>query len=179
MTEYLRWLLESPNGRHEQAARNNHGSWYAAQTAAIALWLGDTARVRQIATDARARIGWQIRPDGEQPTEMERTRSMHYSAFNAEALTRLAEAARAVGVDLWGYESPDGGSLRRAIDRLARHAPDPATWPGRQIDAPDLGDLVMVFRRANAALPGAPYADVLRRLPADVTSAHRAVLLYP
>src|SRR5687767_1106958 len=33
---YAKWLRESPNGAHEQKARNNHGSWFAAQTAALA-----------------------------------------------------------------------------------------------------------------------------------------------
>src|SRR6266545_4002239 len=40
---YLTWLRTSPNGEHEREARNNHGSWFAAQTAAYALFTGDTA----------------------------------------------------------------------------------------------------------------------------------------
>ena len=91
---YLDWLLTSDNGKHEHDAKNNHGSWYAAQTAAYSLFVGDTARVRAIAEGAKERIGWQITTDGQQPLELERTRSEHYSGFNVEALSRVAEAGR-------------------------------------------------------------------------------------
>jgi len=129
MSQYLQWLLTSPNGKHEHDAKNNHGSWYAAQTAALAMFVGDTARARRIATDAKARIGWQITPAGEQPLELERTKSMHYSGFNVEALSRLAEIGRQIGVDLWHYQAPEGGSLRKAIDNLAKYAATPSAWP--------------------------------------------------
>jgi hypothetical protein len=177
--EYLRWLQTSPNGRHEQAAKNNHGSWFAAQTASYALFAGDTATARRIIAEIRPRIGAQIQPDGQQPIELERTRSFHYSAFNVEALSRLAEMGRHVGVDLWNYQAPEGGSLRRAIDHLARHAATPATWPGRQIDAVELENLIIHFRRGNAAWGANTYAAVLRALPAKDVSTDRSALLYP
>jgi hypothetical protein len=177
--EYLRWLQTSPNGQHEHAAKNNHGSWFAAQTASYALFAGDTATARRIVAEVRPRIGAQIRPDGQQPIELERTRSFHYSAFNVEALSRLAEMGRHVGVDLWSYEAPDGGSLRRAIDHLARHAATPATWPGRQIDAVELENLIIQFRRGNSAWGANTYAAVLRALPAKEVSTDRSALLYP
>lgn len=132
MSEYLKWLLTSPNGRHEHDAKNNHGSWYAAQTATMAMFIGDTATARQIVTDAKARVGWQITPAGEQPLELERTKSMHYSSFNVEALSRVAEIGRLLGVDLWNYQAPEGGSLRKAIDNLAKYAADPKAWPDRR-----------------------------------------------
>ena len=176
---YLRWLRESPNGKHEHAARNNHGSWYGAQTATLALHAGDTALARTIVAEALPRIGKQIQPDGQQPIELERTRSFHYSAFNAEALSRLAEIGRVVGVDVWGYQAPEGGSLRRALDHVARHLPEPAKWPGKQIDPIHLDEMVIHLRRGNAAFAGAPYADALRRLPADEVRTNRSALLYP
>ncbi|HEY0997866.1 MAG TPA: alginate lyase family protein, partial [Gemmatimonadaceae bacterium] len=90
MRRYVTWLRTSPNGAHEHAARNNHGSWYAAQVMAYALFAGDSATARAIAQEIPARIGWQLTPDGTQPIELERTRSYHYSGFNAEALSRVA-----------------------------------------------------------------------------------------
>ncbi|MGZ8467870.1 MAG: alginate lyase family protein [Gemmatirosa sp.] len=176
---YATWLRTSPNGAHEQKAKNNHGSWFAAQTAALALFAGDTASVRTIVEGARTRIGAQITPAGDQPIELERTRSFHYSNFNVEALTRLAEMGRHVGVDLWRYQAPEGGSLRRAIDHLAKYAAQPAQWPGRQIDAVEPDALVHTFRRAQYAWGEAVYADVLRRLPEPVVRTDRSALLYP
>jgi hypothetical protein len=177
--EYLNWLRTSPNGKHEHDAKNNHGSWYAAQTATYALFTGDSALARQIAEDAKARIGWQIQPDGQQPIELERTRSMHYSGFNAEALSRVAEVGRQVGVDLWRFQAPEGGSLRKATDHLARYLPDPSKWPGKQIYPiePDL--FVLLLRRAQVGYGAPVYEEMLRALPDSLVRRDRTVLLYP
>jgi hypothetical protein len=177
--QYLNWLLTSPNGAHERAAKNNHGSWYAAQTAAYALFVGDTTRARKIAAGAKERIGWQITPDGTQPIEMERTRSLHYSGFNIEALSRLAEVGRQLGVDLWNYQSPKGGSLRRAIDHVAKYLGSNEKWPGQQIDAIDPSLFVIHLRRAEARYHADKYESAIARLPHDLTSSDRSALLYP
>jgi hypothetical protein len=176
---YLNWLRTSPNGAHEQKARNNHGSWFAAQTAAMALFTGDTATAREIVEGAKARIGWQITPEGHQPIELERTRSMHYASFNIEALSRVAEMGRQLGVDLWHYEAPEGGSLRKAIDHLVRYVPDPSKWPGQQIDPIDLDLLYIHLRRADTVYDGEQYAAILRQLPTDAVRRDRSALLYP
>lgn len=178
MREYLTWLRTSPNGKHEQAARNNHGSWYAAQTATYALFTGDTALAREIASEAKGRIGWQITPDGQQPLELERTRSMHYSTFNVEALSRVAEVGRRVNVDLWRHQAPNGASLRTALDHLARYAPAPATWPGQQIDSIDVADVVRVLRRAQMAYETPIYEPVLTKLDSPIVNEDRSILLY-
>jgi len=178
---YLTWLRDSPNGKHEYAARNNHGSWYAAQTAALALFTGDTAYARQIVGEVPARIGWQITPDGSQPIELERTRSLHYSGFNVEALSRLAEMGRQVGVDLWSYQAPQGGSLRRAVDHIAPYV-DPQkqkTWPGQQLDEESLDNLLVILRRTQTALGNDVYAATLRQLPQEEVLEDRSQLLYP
>jgi len=176
---YLDWLRTSPNGAHEREARNNHGSWFAAQTAAYALFVGDTALAREIVAGAKARIGKQITPEGHQPIEMERTRSMHYSAFNIEALSRVAEMGRHVGVDLWTYQAPEGGSLRKAIDHVARYLKNPGEWPGQQIDpiTPDAG--IIHLRRAYKVYGDRKYLDLLRELPQDIVQQDRSALLYP
>ena len=176
---YLDWLLTSPNGAHEREAKNNHGSWYAAQTAAYAMYVGDTARARSIVEGARARIGWQITPQGTQPIELERTRSMHYSGFNIEALSRLAEIGNVLGVDLWSYQAPEGGSLRKAIDHVARYLGSNEKWPGQQIDDIDPDLFLIEVRRARATYADPSYDAVLARLPRNVVLDDRSALLYP
>ncbi len=180
MKAYLDWLRASPNGQHEAQARNNHGSWYAAQTAALALFVGDTAYVKRTAEAARARIGWQIRPDGSQPIELERTRSLHYSGFNAEALSRLAELGRQVGVDLWDYSAPEGGSLRATLDHLADYAGREKSWPGQQIDQEDQALELLYLRRGLVAYPGdSRIATGIDRLPKDLVETDRSGLIWP
>jgi len=176
---YLTWLRTSPNGAHEQRARNNHGSWFAAQTAAMALFLGDTAVARPIIEGVKERIGWQIAADGQQPIELERTRSMHYSNFNVEALSRVAEMGRHVGVDLWRYEAPNGGSLRKAIDHIAPYVARQQSWPGQQIDDVDADVLLLSLRRGQVALGPPLYTDAIATLPAVEVRTGRSALLYP
>lgn len=178
MTQYLAWLIASPNGQHERAATNNHGSWYAAQTATLALFVGDTALARSIVSGAQTRIGAQIRADGSQPEELVRTRSMHYSFFNAEALTCLAELGRFVGVDLWHYTAPEGGSLFAALDRLATYLPKPTEWPGQQIDAIDQRLVAGLLRRAQAAYGRSSFQTTFAALGHLNLNAERSALLY-
>jgi hypothetical protein len=179
MAEYLRWLRTSPNGQHEHAAKNNHGSWFAAQTAALALYAGDTAAAREIISAIPARVAAQITSTGDQPIENERTRSFHYAGFNIEALSRLAEMGRHVGIDLWSYQAPQGGSLRRAVDHVAKHLANPSTWPGRQIDPIEMELFVIHLRRTDHAIRGADYSAILRQLPAKLVREDRSALLYP
>lgn len=173
---YLDWLMTSPNGKHEHDAKNNHGSWFAAQTATYAMFVGDTALARRIVDEAKPRIGSQIKPDGSQPIELERTRSMHYSSFNVEALSRVAEIGRSLGIDLWTYQAPEGGSLRRAIDHLGKYSGTGVKWPGQQIDAVDPGLLVIHFRRARVVWNDPSYDAVVARLR---VRGDRSALLYP
>jgi hypothetical protein len=177
MKQYNTWLRESPNGIDEWDAPNNHGSWYAAQTATLALFSRDTALARAIVGDVRARIDSQIKPDGQQPVELLRTRSMHYSGFNADALSRLAELGRWVGVDLWHYDAPHGGSLRKAIDHLAKYVANPSAWPGTQIDKVEPQFIIEIMRRAQVALGAPIYSSVIAKLP--VAADERSVLIYP
>ena len=178
-TDYLLWLRTTPNGKHEHDAKNNHGSWYAAQAASLAMFVGDTATARQLVDEAKARIGWQILETGEQPIEMERTRSMHYSAFNIEALSRVAEIGRRLGIDLWHYQAPEGGSLQKAIEHLAKFVGDPSKWPGQQITPVDPQDMAIHLRRALAVYGDNLYRDALSALPKNIVDSDRSVLLYP
>jgi hypothetical protein len=177
--EYERWLLTSRNGQHEHEAKNNHGSWYAAQAAELAMFTGDTATARRLVIEPEARIGWQIAPAGEQPLELERTKSMHYSGFNVEALSRLAEIGRLLGVDLWSYEAPEGGSLRKATDHLAKYMADPKAWPGQEISEVGSDEMLIILRRARTVYGDATYKSVLDSMPPHVVKADRSVLLYP
>ena len=129
-SEFLGWLQTSPNGQDEKAATNNHGSFFDQQEAALALYTGQPALAKSIVLAAQtSRIDVQINGDGSQPLELSRTRSWHYSMFNLMALTRLADVGRHVGVNLWDYTSPTGGTLAKAVDFLIPAATGQSAWP--------------------------------------------------
>jgi unsaturated chondroitin disaccharide hydrolase len=169
---YLSWLLESKNGKEEQAALNNHGTWYDVQVVSLALFTGDTALARRIlVNETTPRIGVQIRPDGSQPLELERTRPIHYSAFNLDAYTQLAEMGRRVGVDLWQYEAPSGGSIRKALVFLAPYADPSMKWEKPDVTPVPPEEFAAPYRRAELAIPDPRFAAALAtfssRIPSD------------
>jgi hypothetical protein len=177
---YLAWLQTSEQGTEERAARNNHGVFYDAQVVALALFTGDSALARRTLVEhTRERLGRQIDPDGKQPEELARTRPLHYSVFSLDAFARLAEMGRHVGVDLWTYEAPRGGSLRRAFAFVAPYADPALAFPNEQVSPMAREGLVHPLRRAAAALRDASLAAPLAKLPPRVVAADRSRLFHP
>lgn len=128
-TEYLKWMQTSKNGRQEFHAKNNHGSWYDEQFVGIALYLGDKKLAHEYAEMAKTLISHQIMADGKQPLELARTKSFSYSAFNLDALSRLAFEAEDVDVHLWDFHAKDGASMQAALDYLLPYATGKRKWP--------------------------------------------------
>jgi len=175
---YLDWLRTSKNGRAEAKAANNHGSWYLAQTAAYAMFIGHEEEARQAVEQGRARIAQQIEPDGRQPLELKRTKSYSYSLYNLKALFTLAEIGQRVNVDLFGYRTKDGRSLRAALDYVAPYFSANQKWPDKQIEAikhpdPALGALL---RRAAIAYHEPRFEATLQD---SELAANRFQLLWP
>ena len=180
MQAYLDWLRTSEYGRDERNEHNNHGTWYDVQVVALALFVGDKAQARQVIEESKiVRIDRHILPDGRQPHELARTRSLSYSAMNLEGLCQLAEMGRRVGVDLWHYKSPNGGSIRKALDFLVPYADPGLAWPYRQITRTDSDLLLVHLRRALLVYREDEYAQMISRFPQEIAEAHRSSLIFP
>jgi len=178
--DLLGWLQTSKEGRDERAEKNNHGSWYDEQLAAVALFVGDSALARSTANEAGPnRVARQVRPDGAQPEELARTRSFTYTLFNADALSRLAEIGAHAGATLWTYRAPSGASLRAALAYAAPYADSARHWPGQQITKASPAELLLPLRRAAAALGTHDFDAAIAALPAALRAADRSRLLYP
>jgi hypothetical protein len=124
------WLLSS----HGQDEARNATTTRRGTTSRSPAALYGSARSRpaHAGTVAR-RIARQIEPDGRQPRELERTRSWDYSEFNLRAFFDLAALGERVGVDVWGYKTADGRSIRQALDFLVPYAAGERKWNAAQI----------------------------------------------
>jgi hypothetical protein len=166
MKAYRDWLVTSDTGRDEAHTKNNHGTWYDAQLCALSLYTGDPRIVHKVTEEVKEyRIEVQIAPDGSQPHELARTKSMSYTAMNTSALMNLARYAEHVEVDLWNYESPDGRGLRKAVDFLVPYVVDGERWTWQQIADFDKAGFVSQFQRAAVAYQDRRYLDAIEFLP--------------
>ena len=146
LAEFYGWLTTSANGHDEHAAENNHGTWYDFQSAHLALVLGRTADAKKILTEGLTlRVAREIDPDGSQPLELARTKSLDYSLMNLDGLLGCAQLARHVGVDWWSFATSDGRGLRVALAYLAPFVDPAKPWPKEDLHAADRSRLIAQF----------------------------------
>jgi Alginate lyase len=146
LEDYYRWLLTSANGIDEQDELNNHGTWYDAQAAHLALLLGKKDEAKKILTEGlKLRLAAQIESDGAQPRELLRTKSLDYPLFNLEALFVCAQLAGETGADWWSFSTPDGRSLHAALSYLAPDVDPAKTWPKKDLVDADRTRLLPLF----------------------------------
>ena len=182
LERYHRWLQESEAGREEAAAQNNHGTWYDVQSAFLALYLGDEPAARRILENfPERRIARQIEPDGRQPRELARTRALSYSLMNLEGFFAAGILGERIGLDFWHYETPDGRSIRKALDFLLPYLSGESKWPYAQITDIEGGieELTALLRLAAEKFGDPRYSQVAASLPRGIKSASRVNLLTP
>ncbi len=136
LTQYAYWLQNSDFGKKESNTNNNHATTYDLQLANILIYLNQTDNLKKLLEEVKTkRIAKQIDRDGKQPEELARTKAFSYSILNLNGLSKLAIIGKKYGVDLWSYESPKGGSIKKAYDFLIPYLGK--EWPYEQIAALD------------------------------------------
>jgi hypothetical protein len=163
--QFLHWMRTSDKGKDEDAAKNNHGTWYDLQVTDYALFLGD----RQLAVNTlnrlkTRRIAVQIEPDGRQPLELARTNAFSYSVGNLDGLMQLAWLGQHVGVDLWNFRTADGRCIRAAIDFLLPYAEGKEQWNYPEIGGFHGAALLHQLQRAETEYHDPKYAAAVRQL---------------
>jgi hypothetical protein len=177
--DYFQWLTTSKIGLDEDAAANNHGTFYDAEAVSLALFIGKTDFARKKLLAAREkRVAKEIEPDGKMPQELRRTLSFGYSLFNLDAEMQLAELGRNAGIDLWHYHTADGRSILRAAEFMAPFADPGRVWPYQQIQKPNRNELGQLLLRAGAEFPDEKIAAALKYFhPEDFSSNYHCLYL--
>ena len=161
--QYFQWLTTSKIGLGEDAASNNHGTWYDVQAVSLALFIGDTGYAQKELSQARTkRIADEIQPDGKMPRELARTLSFNYSVFNLHAEIELADLGDRAGVDLWHYQTSDGRGILKALEFMAPYAEPGHKWTYQQIHVPNRNDLGDLLIRAVPEYPDSPIRNDLQ-----------------
>jgi hypothetical protein len=132
-SDFLAWMQTSKIGTDEMNADNNHGAWYDAQRLSMALFTGNVELAKKIILNAQNRLDKQMDDQGKFPKEMERTISLHYTAFVMNAFFTIAQMAEKTGIDFWSYTSPSGKSLKKGFDALLPYVSKDKEWEGQQI----------------------------------------------
>ena len=175
---YLQWMLDSKHGHDEAATKNNHGTYYDAQVADYAFFVGKNELAAGILqTVGTNRIAVQVEPDGREPLELKRTRAWSYSIANLAGLMSLARLGEHANVDLWHYETPDGRSIRKALDYLAPFGVGGTKWSYQQIDGWSADLFYPVLRLAAQKYPEGPYPELLSTIPAAPSASRGHLLL--
>jgi len=132
--QYLNWLQHSDNGHGEEKAKNNHGTYYDVQVAGFALFVGKLDLAHKVLLESETkRLAEQVKPDGEQPLELDRTKAFSYSLMNLRGLMELAALGQTADVDIWNFQTKDGRSIQKAVDYLLPYATKEKEWSRQQI----------------------------------------------
>jgi hypothetical protein len=128
--DYVRWLTTSKNGQDEMKASNNHGTCFVMQLATFASFVGDEWKL----ADCRKRfkevlLPTQMAADGSWPLELKRTKPYGYSLFNLDAMATICHICSTQQDNLWQFTTPDGRSMRKAVDYMLPYIQDKSKWP--------------------------------------------------
>jgi len=174
---FLSWMLNSKNGKHEQAAKNNHGTWYDVQVVAISLFLHKEDWAKQyLQNTSFKRIDTQFEQDGRQPLELARTKALDYSTFNLQAWFALATLADKTGIDLWHYHH-DNKSIKQSFDCLLPYASAEKEWPYKQIVPYKKRGFYYLLQQAQAHYNEEQYQQHLQSLQSNADDTVLNILL--
>ena len=77
----------------------------------------------------------------------------------------LRGSGRGLGVDLFGYQTEDGRSIRRAVDFLVPYITGERKWPHKQIKEPNWGTFAQLLRRSATGFEDPRYDAMIEKVP--------------
>jgi len=161
---YLSWLTESPLGKDEADEHNNHGTYYDVQIMAYALFTDQPELAKKQIEVAKSRIQSQMKPDGSQPFELERTVSWGYTNMNLAGFFKIARLAEKVRANLWNYETTDGKGLQKSLQWLIPYLKNEKVWEFKQIKEKEYDDTLWLLKMASVKYANPAYVVLARNI---------------
>ena len=131
--DYLTWMTTHQYGIDERNNGNNHSTCWAIQVAEFAKLTGNDEQLnfcRKMFTDTL--IPDQMAKDGSFPKELERTKPYGYALFNLDAMTTLCQIISDDENNYWNFNTPDGRSMKKAVEFMYPFIKDKSTWTYQQ-----------------------------------------------
>ena len=161
---YLSWLTESPLGKDEADEHNNHGTYYDVQIMSYALFTDQPELAKKQIEVAKSRIQSQMKPDGSQPFELERTVSWGYTNMNLAGFFKIARLAENVKTNLWKYETTDGKGLQKSLQWLIPYLKNEKVWEFKQIKEKEYDDTLWLLKMASVKYANPAYEVLARNI---------------
>jgi hypothetical protein len=147
-SDFLIWMIESQLGIDEADEHNNHGTHYDTQILSYALFLGKLDLAKSQIDTTKKRMLSQLKPDGSQPFELERTTSWGYVNMNLMGFFHNARLAEHLNIDLWNYQTADGKNLQKCVDWILPYLKKEKTWDYKQIKKIEYKETVNILKIA-------------------------------
>lgn len=180
ISDYYHWLKTHPFGIEVDRGRQNHATHYDYQMVGLARYLGLNVEAKERLKAAKnKRIKTQIKPDGTQPGEIRRTKSVNYCSMNLMKMAMVAELGKPLGVDLWNYSSEDGRSMRKAFEFLRPYAQGDEPWAHKQLGGAERAiekKMKPLFSKSSTIFGEALIDDLSQ---CDQSLDYLSILLYP
>ncbi len=178
---FMLWLNTHPYGIDEMNAKNNHGTWWHAQVAAYARFVGNETILDKCKSHyTNILLPTQMANDGSLPLELERTKPYSYSLFCLDGFATLTYLLTDKNFNAWNYKLADGRGMQLGVNFMKPFVDDKTKWsfpsdilfwdeqPGRRpfmfIAAliQNEPDWITIWQKCNA---GFPSDESLRNMP--------------
>jgi hypothetical protein len=163
-SEYLTWMVESPIGKDEADERNNHGTHYSVQVIAYGIFTNRPEITLSEIETFKNRLESQLKPDGSQPFELERTKSWNYANMNLEGYFLAARLAENSQIDLWNYQTKEGKSIKAALEWLLPYIKSSKKWEYEQIQNIGYGETVRILKMASKEYSNPDYDALAKKV---------------
>lgn len=161
-SDYLTWLLESPIGKEEAVAKNNHGTYYSVQVIDFALFADRPEIALAEIETFKNRMESQLEADGSQPLELVRTKSWGYVTMNLDGYFLVAQLAENRNINLWQQQISEGKNIKKCLDWLMPYLKNEKKWDYEQIQDSDYKETVRILKIATKKYAN-PYYDILAK----------------
>jgi hypothetical protein len=163
-SDYLNWLTTSPIGKDEADEHNNHGTHYSVQVIDYALFTGQPEIVATEIETFKNRMESQLKPDGSQPFELERTKSWDYVNMNLDGYFLVAQLAENSTINLWQYETKGGKNIKKCLDWMMPFLKNEKKWEHEQIKNIGYGETVRLLKIASQKYSNPAYDSLAKTI---------------